>query len=79
MFGIQINPAQLAECLLIKNFKLIDELQNQIGIESYGNEIISVLKECFKEGDTIQNATFKFIHSLFASYGLIVLIPDHSD
>jgi bacillithiol synthase len=59
--------------------RLIDELQNQIGIGSYGNEIISVLKDCFKEGDTIQNATFNFIHSLFASYGLLVLIPDHSE
>jgi bacillithiol biosynthesis cysteine-adding enzyme BshC len=59
--------------------KLVDELQNQIGIGPFGNELISTIKKCFKEGDTIQNATFRFIHSLFASYGLLVLIPDHAD
>lgn len=59
--------------------KLVDELQNQLGVEPFGIELISGLKECFKKGENIQNATFKLIHLLFAEYGLIVLIPDHAE
>ena len=62
-----------------KLLMLIDELYHQIAIESFGNDFIQTLKECFKEGELIQNATFKLIHNLFADYGLIVLIPDHAD
>ena len=33
----------------------------------------------YKEGITIQDATFSFVNALFAEYGLIVLLPDNAN
>lgn len=55
---------------------LIDELEGQVSIHPYGKEWIGLLRNCFKPGATIQQATFQLVHQLFASFGLIVLIAD---
>jgi bacillithiol biosynthesis cysteine-adding enzyme BshC len=58
--------------------KLIDVMEGQLLVLPYGNEIIASLKENYKVGTTIQDATFRFVNSLFAAYGLIVLLPDNA-
>lgn len=58
--------------------KLIVSLEGQLSVLPHGNEIISLLKEHYKEGVTVQDATFSFVHHLFAEYGLIVLLPDNA-
>lgn len=58
--------------------KLIDRMQGQLSVLPNGNEIIGLLKEYYKEGHTIQSATFDFVNHLFAEYGLIVLLPDNA-
>lgn len=58
--------------------KLIDLMEGQLSVLPKGNEIISLLKEYYKEGVTIQDATFQFVNNLFAEYGLIVLLPDNA-
>ena len=58
--------------------KLIDVMEGQLLVLPHGNEIISSLKEYYKEGTTIQEATFRFVNFLFADYGLIVLLPDNA-
>ncbi len=58
--------------------KLIDRMKGQLSVLPNGNEIISLLKEYYKEGTTIQDATFRFVNHLFASYGLVVLLPDNA-
>jgi bacillithiol synthase len=55
---------------------LIDELYQQIGVEQHGEEMIDLLKRCYKEGSTIQSATLQIINELFGKYGLVVLIAD---
>jgi bacillithiol synthase len=57
---------------------LISQLEGQLSVLDYGNEIISIVKDCYKEGTLIQDATFKLINSLFGEYGVIVLIPDNA-
>lgn len=57
---------------------LLSELQEQIGVEPYGNEITGLLKECYQDGNTIQDATFNLINKLFGKYGLLVLIADEA-
>jgi len=57
--------------------KLISELEGQLSVLTYGKEILSKIKDCYKEGVLIQDATFKLINILFGEYGLIVLIPDN--
>ena len=57
---------------------LIVEAEGQLKVLSYGDEILSQVKECYKEGVLIQDATFKLVNSLFGKYGLVVLIPDNA-
>jgi bacillithiol biosynthesis cysteine-adding enzyme BshC len=58
--------------------KLIGLMEGQLSVLPAGGEMIKLIRDCYKEGDSIQNATFKFLHSLFAEYGLIVLLPDNA-
>ena len=57
--------------------RLIGLMEGQLLVQPHGNEIINLIKECYKPGDTIQYATFKFIHALFSDFGLVVLLPDN--
>ena len=56
--------------------KLIDAIAGQVTVQPFGQAIIDVMKDCYKEGATIEQATFKLVNELFAAYGLIVLLPD---
>lgn len=58
---------------------LISEMEGQLSVEPFGKEFITILRDCYTEGTTIQEATFKIVHRLFGAYGLVVLIPDHPD
>lgn len=57
--------------------ELLDRIGAQTGVWPYGNEIGQALRAYYKPGVTIQEATFGFVHFLFASYGLIVVVPDN--
>lgn len=59
--------------------QLIDELQNQLYAAAHVAEVIEVLKRCYTEGKTIQEATFEIVHALYGNYGLVVLIPDNAN
>ena len=56
--------------------KLIDDISGQLLVQPHGKEIVDALRNCYKEKTSIQDATFAFVHLLFAQYGLIVLIAD---
>lgn len=58
--------------------KLIGLMEGQLSVQPYGKEIISLLKEFYTEGTTIQDATFRFTDHLFGEYGLVVLLPDNA-
>lgn len=58
--------------------KLIDDISGQVLVEPFGAEIIDLLKLCYKEGTTIEQATFSFVHELFKDYGVVVLLPDNA-
>lgn len=57
--------------------KLITIMEGQLLVLPYGHEIVSLLKQFYKEGESIQQATFHFVNALFADYGLVVLLPDN--
>lgn len=57
--------------------KLIDEMESQLLIEPNGAALMQLIKEAYVLERTIQDATLHLIQSLFASWGLLVLIPDH--
>ncbi len=59
--------------------KLIESISGQLLVHSNGGSIISLIKNCYKIGESIQDATFKFVHELFSDYGLIILLPDNAN
>lgn len=59
--------------------KLIGLMEGQLAVLPYGKEIIAMLKEHYKEGASIQQATFQFVNNLFAEYGLVIILPDNPE
>ncbi len=55
---------------------LIEKMYGQIGVHNFGNEFIQLLKTCYTEGKTIQQATLEFVNSLFKEFGLLIIIAD---
>ncbi len=56
--------------------QLIDELSGRLSVEKFGSEIIALIRECYQMNFTIEHATFLFVHHLFKSFGVVVLLPD---
>jgi len=66
--------------LIDKDFlRLIVEIENQLIVEPFGAEIISLIKSHYAIGKSISEATFEFVHHLFNDYGLLILLPDNSN
>jgi len=59
--------------------KLINIIEGQLSIHPFGNEIVSLVKDCYQENITIQDATFKFVNALLGEYGLIIFNPDNAE
>ena len=58
---------------------LIDEMQGQLAVQPFGEELITIFKKYYTENKTIQQATFEIVNEFFGAYGLIVLIPDNAN
>ncbi|MBL0183315.1 MAG: bacillithiol biosynthesis cysteine-adding enzyme BshC [Chitinophagaceae bacterium] len=58
--------------------KMLDVIAGEITVHPFGNDIISLMKDCYTEGVTIEQATFKMVNELFGEYGLIILLPDNA-
>lgn len=56
--------------------KMIDAMAGELGVQPFGNEVIDKLRNFYKVGVTIQQATFELVNDLFGAFGLIVLIAD---
>jgi bacillithiol biosynthesis cysteine-adding enzyme BshC len=57
--------------------KIVEKMEGQLWAEPHGKEVIELIRQSYKEGDTIQSSTFRLVNALFGKYGLIVLIPDN--
>jgi bacillithiol synthase len=58
--------------------KIVEKMEGQLWAEPHGKEVIELIRQSYKEGDLIQDSTFKIVNALFGRYGLIVLIPDNA-
>lgn len=67
---MKVDPALLS---------LIETLNGQLGVYPFGEEIVSEIKASFTKGETIQQATLRFLNYLFGRFGLVVLIADAAD
>ena len=59
--------------------QIIDSIQGQIGVHPFGEELINLFKQCYSLGKTIQQATLELVNTLFAAYGLLIVIPDNAN
>ncbi|MEI9810862.1 MAG: bacillithiol biosynthesis BshC [Bacteroidota bacterium] len=59
--------------------QLVDAAEGQLAVLPFGREIVDQVKKFYTKGALIQDATFRFVDSLFAEYGLVVLIPDNAE
>lgn len=58
--------------------QLIDTISGQLTVHPFGAGLVELLKGAYQEGRSIEQATFHFVHELFAGYGLLVLLPDNA-
>ncbi len=56
--------------------RLIDRIEGELSVQPFGPDLIKLLKSCYLQSDTIQEATFKLVHALFEEFGLVVILPD---
>lgn len=56
--------------------ELISAIEGQLLVEPHGKEIMDTVRFTYTLDKTIEQATFEFVHKLFASYGLVILLPD---
>ncbi len=59
--------------------QMLDAVAGEITVHPFGNEIVELMKACYVEGTTIEQATFTLVNALFGEYGLVVLLPDDAD
>ncbi|MBL0356912.1 MAG: bacillithiol biosynthesis cysteine-adding enzyme BshC [Chitinophagaceae bacterium] len=57
--------------------QLIDQLSGQLLVHEFGKDMVELLKQSYQPGVSIEQATFKLVNTLFAEYGLLVLLPDN--
>jgi bacillithiol biosynthesis cysteine-adding enzyme BshC len=58
--------------------KIITRIEGELSVQPHGKELVQLLKDSYLGATNIQTATFKLINTLFAEYGLLVLIPDNA-
>jgi len=59
--------------------KMLDAIEGEITVHPFGKEIVEMMKACYVDGVTIEQATFKLLNTLFGEYGLLVFLPDGAD
>ncbi|RYY29907.1 MAG: bacillithiol biosynthesis cysteine-adding enzyme BshC [Chitinophagaceae bacterium] len=58
--------------------KIISRIEGEVGVWSNGKELVDLFKSTYLESPDIQTATFRLLNTLFASYGVVILIPDNA-
>lgn len=58
--------------------EIITRLEGELVVFPFGQELVSLLKDCYINSPDIRIATFRLVNSLFQNYGLIILMPDNA-
>ncbi len=58
--------------------RILDAVAGELLVQPHGTELVELLKRCYTKGSTIEQATFRLVHTLFAEYGLLVFLPDNA-
>jgi len=58
--------------------KIITRLEGELIVHPFGQELISLLKDCYINSPDIRTSMFMLVNNLFQDYGLIILLPDNA-
>ena len=56
--------------------EILYRIEGELSVQPFGAELIRILKGAYLDSPDVQTATFRLIHTLFAEFGLLVLIAD---
>ncbi len=59
--------------------KMIARIEGEFSIQPFGKELVALLREYYNGTASVEWATFRLVHHLFAEYGLVVIIPDAAE
>lgn len=59
--------------------KIVHRIEGELSVLPYGKELIQLIRTCYLESIDIQTATFRLLDTLFAEYGLVVVLPDNAN
>lgn len=57
---------------------LIGQMQGQLGVLPFGNDLMALFRSAYSKGKTIQQATLELVNTLFSEWGVIVINPDNA-
>jgi bacillithiol synthase len=57
--------------------QMIEEFNGQLSVLPHGPAVVDLMRRCYTLNSTIEQATFKLVNELFASFGLLILLPDN--
>lgn len=57
--------------------RLMHEMEGQLSVLPYGNELMPLFRDAYQENRTVQQSLLHVLNALFGAYGLVVLIPDN--
>ncbi len=58
--------------------QLLNEIEGQLSVSSFGKELIDLFRAAYVEKTTIQQASLNLLNALFGEYGLVIIIPDNA-
>jgi hypothetical protein len=58
--------------------QLMNEMDGQLSVLPYGNELMKLFRDAYKEKINHTAASLSILNALFGEYGLVVLIPDNA-
>jgi len=58
---------------------LIETIGGRLSVYPFGSALAQLLKSAYHLGNTMEQASFQLINSLFGEYGLLVLLPDRPE
>lgn len=57
---------------------LIGQMQGQLGVLPFGNDLTALFRSTYSKGKTIQQATLELVNTLFSEWGVVVINPDNA-
>lgn len=58
---------------------IVHRISGELSVLPHGKELVQLISEAYLKSADIQTATLKLLHTLFAEYGLIVVMPDNAN